>query len=670
LTWRWDFGDPESSPSNNVSDQQHPVHNYSDTGQYTVRLTVTNENDCEDVAEQVIELHPSPTVDFSWNSSCKSYAPVILTGQEILSSPDTVTIWTWSIDTSGTEIFHSDTAGSRLTYHFPEEGSYGISYRIETGLGCVETLAKTLTLSHTYSLYPDQPYLQDFESAGHGWEAVALDESHNSWTLDEIDNEEFPYSASSGTQAWYTNVPDAPTAEQSYVISPCFSFDNFHRPMVALDIKRSLHRDRDGAALQYTVDNGNTWHNVGDVEDGGRNWFNSSSITPWVGGHKTGWTGGFVAEEDTGWYESAHVLDMLTGEPAVRFRIAFGSLDDQPQETNEGFAFDKFTIRQRTRLSLLEYFTNANTPYCEETDTVVLNVFKELPTDFVLVGYHAQGDQADEFYKDNPVPASNRGTVYGVSEIPYAVLDGGFRSYDFSGSQQTPSIEDIRLRTLKDPDFNLTITIAEFTPELAFSIEIEAVRDLEQSERTLHAIVLERKVTDPAYVGTNGTTEFWQVARKMVPNAAGTYLGNRSWTEGETEYADLRNEPIYFPPNEDSIIIVVFIQDDETREILQVASSFQYNTSAFDETAPEFRVWIYPNPARELVNVRFEDTPEHGMRFMLYELSGRMVMSDVIEPWQQHFTRSIEELPWGMYIVEIRSGDKKRVLYRDKLLHY
>ena len=29
--------------------------------------------------------------------------------------------------------------------------------------------------------------------------------------------------------------------------------------MVSLDIKRSLDRDRDGAALQYTLDNGKTW---------------------------------------------------------------------------------------------------------------------------------------------------------------------------------------------------------------------------------------------------------------------------------------------------------------------------------------------------------------------------------------------------------------------------
>jgi hypothetical protein len=295
---------------------------------------------------------------------------------------------------------------------------------------------------------------------------------------------------------------------------------------------------------------------------------------------------------------------------------------------------------------------------------------KDLPVDFVLIEYHSQGEVADELYKENPVPASNRGTVYGVSEIPFAVLDGGFRTYDFGGSTQTPSAEDIRLRTLEDPAFNLNIAITDFLPALAFSIEIEARRDLDRRERTLHAIVLERKVTDPKYVGTNGTTEFWQVARKMAPDAAGTYLGNRSWSKGETNYVDLSPELSSIPIGEDSIDIVVFVQDDETGEILQAATSYQYNTAADDKPAPEFRVWIYPNPAREQVNVRFEEVPGKEMRFMLYDLSGKLVMTDIIEPWQQQFTRPVDELPWGMYIVEIRSGDKRRVLHRDKLLHY
>jgi PKD repeat protein len=41
--WRWDFGDPESGPSN-VSKLENPSHHYRSSGSYTITLTVTDSN--------------------------------------------------------------------------------------------------------------------------------------------------------------------------------------------------------------------------------------------------------------------------------------------------------------------------------------------------------------------------------------------------------------------------------------------------------------------------------------------------------------------------------------------------------------------------------------------------------------------------------------------------
>ena len=133
---------------------------------------------------------------------------------------------------------------------------------------------------------------------------------------------------------------------------------------------------------------------------------------------------------------------------------------------------------------------------------------------------------------------------------------------------------------------------------------------------------------------------------------------------------DLKYDPLFFPTDRDSISIVVYVQDDATKEILQASTSFQYTTSIADESAPPSRILIYPNPAREEVNVYFEGSPVEKMRLTFYDLSGKMVITDVIEPWQRHFTRTLGDVEQGMYILEIRSWDKRRVLYRDKLLHY
>ncbi len=112
------------------------------------------------------------------------------------------------------------------------------------------------------------------------------------------------------------------------------------------------------------------------------------------------------------------------------------------------------------------------------------------------------------------------------------------------------------------------------------------------------------------------------------------------------------------------------MQDEETLEILQATTNPQFIVSVADLIESPFQVLVYPNPARELVNVYFEESPEEKMRFTLYDLSGKMVITDAIEPWQQHFTRTMDDVEQGMYILEIRTWDKRRVLYRDKLLTY
>ena len=157
-------------------------------------------------------------------------------------------------------------------------------------------------MNKTHFLSEDSPYLDGFELQDHGWTAANIPQ--NSWTYGEVDPEEFPKDAASGTWAWYTDLPAPERAENSWVLSPCFNFSEYYRPMVSLDIKRSLNRDRDGAALQYTLDNGMNWTTVGGVEDGGLNWYNSQNIVPNIGSEKIGWTGesGQELTEDADWY--------------------------------------------------------------------------------------------------------------------------------------------------------------------------------------------------------------------------------------------------------------------------------------------------------------------------------------------------------------------------------
>ncbi|KPL14824.1 MAG: hypothetical protein AMS26_09405, partial [Bacteroides sp. SM23_62] len=669
VLWSWDFGDIFTG-EDNYSDLKDPSHYYDKPGTWTIKLDVNADNGCHDFIQKSLGIHTKPEAEFTWNSNCRTDDPIVFEGQETVDFPDTISSRMWQIYRGNTEIFRSDT--NQPSYHFPSLGTFRISYIVTTNTGCTDSTERAITLSPTYILSEDS-YFEDFEVAElHGWSSMASDPLQNSWTYGEVNPDAFPGSAASGTRSWYTDLPEPRRVESSWVGSPCFNFKGFYRPMVSLDIKRSLSRNQDGAVLQYTLDNGGTWTNVGGVDDGGLNWYNSDKILNGSGGQHTGWTAESESSEDDRWYRAARTLDEVTGHKEVKFRIVFSSMGGDTLA--DGFAFDNFTIKQRTRLSVLEYFTNANTTACYETDSLVRELMKEVPADVVDIQYHAAGSMADKMYHDNPIPANNRGTVYGITGLPMAILDGGCeewpgypRTYDFNTSP--PRAGDIRLRSLSMPDFKLTIQ-ADYVPHLEISADIEALRDLVQRERILYVIVLEKRITDPEYTGTNGTTEFHNVARKMLPDAAGT-LFNQSWTKDQVESILLTCEETFFPLVEDSLSIVVYLQDESTGEILQAATIPEYSTvSTFDVPEPRSRVLLYPNPASDLVNIYFEDIPEEAMLLRLYDLSGKIVLTDIIEPWQQRYTRSLSDLGEGLYIVEIRSRRNHHVIQRDKLFHY
>jgi hypothetical protein len=134
--------------------------------------------------------------------------------------------------------------------------------------------------------------------------------------------------------------------------------------------------------------------------------------------------------------------------------------------------------------------------------------------------------------------------------------------------------------------------------------------------------------------------------------------------KGETEY-------VYLSWHTCGLSVVAFLQDDNTREILQaVTMPENCITNTLDKIEPKAQVLLYPNPASEMVNIFFEEIPKEEIQLTLYDLAGKVLISDIIEPWTQDYSMSLGDLEQGLYIVEIRTNKNKHISYRGKLLHY
>jgi len=92
-------------------------------------------------------------------------------------------------------------------------------------------------------------------------------------------------------------------------------------------------------------------------------------------------------------------------------------------------------------------------------------------------------------------------------------------------------------------------------------------------------------------------------------------------------------------------------------------------TSVTENPTREIRTRVFPNPARDVVNIQFELPEAADVQVRIFSLTGSMVMSQQFSASQTGSQQSmnISSLPAGMYMVTISSGDYYNVEKISKL---
>lgn len=185
------------------------------------------------------------------------------------------------------------------------------------------------------------PYQQGFESGAAFWSNGGV---LSSWELGDPDGDEIvgaPPATPGSLFSWTTNLTgNYNLNEQSYILSPCFDFSSLILPSIEFDANWDIQLFDDGAKLQYSLDQGATWNDLGAIGTG-TNWYNHNSCyAVWPNFYVDNYNGWAGSSE--GWVHAEHDLSMLAGESSVVFRFTFSS--SPFWNFNDGFAFDNIHI--------------------------------------------------------------------------------------------------------------------------------------------------------------------------------------------------------------------------------------------------------------------------------------------------------------------------------------
>lgn len=130
--WFWDFGDGQTSTS------QNPVHTYTQAGSYPVSLTLYGKTSCDStITKNVVITGVDP--DFVSNNACLGQTTQFTDSSK--NNGQSIAKWLWDFGTG----ISADTSNlQNPTFQYSAPGNYSVTLRISTTAGCNSMIVKNI----------------------------------------------------------------------------------------------------------------------------------------------------------------------------------------------------------------------------------------------------------------------------------------------------------------------------------------------------------------------------------------------------------------------------------------------------------------------------------------------------------------------------------------------
>jgi len=670
--WQWDFDDGYilTSGSGTVDPSTHngttggtyniPTHKYNSTKEYNVRLTVTTSDLCTNSITSLglggpTRIGPVPIADFSIESICdQDNTQFKYTGTGPGGNvPLVISTYAW---TFGDPSSASNTSPAQNpTHQFTGVNTYPVSVTVTTDLDCQNMISKsTFILPYIKSF----PYQESFETTGHGWVTEGLNTNAlTSWKIISPAGTVIN-AAEDGAKAWITSnaLNTYDDNERSVVYGPCFDMTQLQRPVLNMQYWNNTDPGNDGAYMEYSIDNGITWKPLGDVGKG-LEWYNRSAILGLSQQNGAGQSVGQIgwSGANAGWASGKYNLDDWKTQNKFRVRLLFGSNGDNPSGL-DGFALDNFKIETRNRIILTENFTSASAAGSSANNQNFDNFFLNKPAELVKLQYHIGIPEADAINKQNPADLNARAAFYGLTNssslVPRIFLDGTSNDPGNFVSSSTWADNYYQSRSLVTSPFDIAVsTLPTDNDKLAVSVKLKATSAITKGKPSLFIAVIEKTV---------GNEEF--IVRKLLPSPTGIQLTlpialNQEVTVTPDPW-EVKNVNTI-----SELAIVAFVQDAETREILQAAYLANPGNLPSVTTGVEPSLFTaisaYPNPTDHELTIQLPATAKQSMSVQLSDQLGKIVHHSTIKAGDQTKVIPTHELAEGLYILQVEIDGRK-----------
>lgn len=370
---------------------------------------------------------------------------------------------------------------------------------------------------------------------------------------------------------------------------------------------------------------------------------------PAITAHQTG-----AAHQIPGHGEEWFIHDSLWTPPGVgiyHFKFWATNINGGNDQNNSNDTLYR-TIEVSTaftpKLRLFEMFTSSTCLACKDANDNLKSVLDQYPGQFGMIKYPMSYPDAGDPYATAECAA--RAAYYGVDSLPDMFVHGDV-------VVDPLYIDTTQFNDLWDKSymmFNPTHTRNGNT--INVSASILPFENFTQGTLVVRFAVVETVTQN--HVGTNGETVFYHTFKKFIPDANGVNLGQLQ----QAVFKTISRSYTFPTPNTienwNNIKVLVFVQDDATKEVYQ-ASYSQLANSIDDQQLPNGIVNLAPNPASGSTTLHFLMNQPGAASIELISMNGQVVSSQSFRNLPQGVHQheiSTDHLRAGVYLIKLNNG--------------
>lgn len=216
---------------------------------------------------------------------------------------------------------------------------------------------------------------------------------------------------------------------------------------------------------------------------------------------------------------------------------------------------------QQSRIALVEHFTQASCFPCASYNPTLEALLNNNLDQAVSIKYQTSWPGFDPMHNHNPTDVNNRTSYYGIGGVPRPVLQG---TTSGTGAVTQTAINNI-VATASPFTIEATAVLTSSEDGLIITANVIA-EEAVTGDLVAHIVVVEEEINFTSPPGSNGETSFFNVMKKMLPDANGTSLNDFEVNQSETLTEIWEFSNVY---DVDQIAVVIFIQDNISRTVYQ-----------------------------------------------------------------------------------------------------